>query len=139
MWCGRRFKITSESYFNCNAMGKEARSTRNTHYVNRMSVLSWCGVRAGLVHEGGANCTRLFLFPGGCRRCSSPTLNSVKRGCCLADGGGRRSVFKRGVFLYFCAFSPGRRGTPNDNYFGTEGVLLMFSMKVTRDLPLFFF
>ncbi|VAI56842.1 hypothetical protein VPH35_110575 [Triticum aestivum] len=35
MWCGRRFKITSESYFNCNAMGKEARSTRNTHYVNR--------------------------------------------------------------------------------------------------------
>ncbi|KAM3227607.1 hypothetical protein ACQJBY_059382 [Aegilops geniculata] len=79
MWCGRRFKITSESYFNCNAMGKEARSTRNTHYVNRMSVLSWCGVRAGLVHEGGANCTRLFLFPGGCRRCSSPTLNSVKR------------------------------------------------------------
>ncbi|XP_037465813.1 uncharacterized protein LOC119337741 isoform X1 [Triticum dicoccoides] len=78
MWCGRRFKITSESYFNCNAMGKEARSTRNTHYVNRMSVLSWCGVRAGLVHEVGASCTRLF-FPGGCRRRSSPTLNSVKR------------------------------------------------------------
>ena len=45
-------------------------------------------------------------------------------GCCLADGGGRRSVFKRGVFLYFCAFSPGRRGTPNDNYFGTKGVYL---------------
>ena len=30
----------------------------------------------------------------------------------LADGGGRRSVFKLGVFMYFCTFSPGRRELP---------------------------
>uniref|UniRef100_A0A453BE56 Uncharacterized protein n=1 Tax=Aegilops tauschii subsp. strangulata TaxID=200361 RepID=A0A453BE56_AEGTS len=37
---------------------------------------------------------------------------------------GRRSVFKLGVVWYFPSFSPGRKNLPNDNYFGTEGVLL---------------
>ena len=39
-------------------------------------------------------------WPGGARRRGAEEH-------CLVDGGGRRFVFKLGVFLYFCTFSPG--------------------------------
>ena len=108
--------------------GGEAGATRGLAEGQR-GALAWRSLEEG---QRGALAWRSLTegrWPGGARRRGagleepdggwrSPGLE----GCCLADGGGRRSVFKRGVFLYFCAFSPGRRGTPNDNYFGTEGV-----------------
>uniref|UniRef100_A0A452XTL4 Uncharacterized protein n=1 Tax=Aegilops tauschii subsp. strangulata TaxID=200361 RepID=A0A452XTL4_AEGTS len=49
---------------------------------------------------GGAGGER---WPGGARRRSRGDEG---------PGGGRRSVFKLGVFMYFCTFSPGRRELP---------------------------
>ena len=56
---------------------------------------------------------------GGARRKGAATAEKPGK----VEEQRRRKTLKSGVVLYFHTISPGQNDAPNDNYFGTEGVI----------------
>ncbi|XP_044448120.1 translation initiation factor IF-2 isoform X2 [Triticum aestivum] len=94
--------------------GGEAGATRGLAEGQR-GALAWRSPAEKQARRGAWRRAKEERWPGGARRRSRGDEG---------PGGGRRSVFKLGVFMYFCTFSPGRRELPTTIISEMEGVVV---------------